>query len=159
MGLNFKQFHNLVLVPTLRPLNVEVPYTDKARVLVMETLWHESGGLRYLAQWPNNGPGVGLCMYERPTWDWISTKYERVLRDLFGYQEFGGLALNLGLCVAMCRLRYAVVSEPIPELSQGVQARGSYWGKYYQTTNDPAKNQLYVAHAADIPWANNQWEV
>lgn len=161
MGLNFKQFHKAVLVPTLARLNEVssvIRYTAEAGVLVAETIWHESDGLCCLYQHPD-GPAHGICMYEKPTWDWIYGKYKATIQvALTGSVEaefsFEDLDSNLALCVAMCRLRYQVVREPLPKL-EGLQARAAYWGKYYQTQSDPDKIALYCSHANDIPWREN----
>lgn len=45
---------------------------------------------------------------------------------------------NLQFATAMARLRYFVVKEPLPTIISP-DALADYWGRNYQTTNDPKK--------------------
>jgi len=165
MGLYFPQFDKLVLMPTLTKLSPEIPDSAVGRLLVAETLWHESDGLYNLAQVPWNGPGTGLCMYEEPTFMWITRAWLLEKKPAL-WQKFETIAVswpeiafeeviwNLQLAVALCRVRYFVVKDPLPSLDDGIQARARYWGEHYQTQNDPWKISQYIKHAQAIPWGS-----
>ena len=148
--MNWKQFYNLVLIPTLHKLEPDIPYSKQAELLVSETIFHESGGLNYIAQIPNDGPGLGICMMEKPTWDWLTTGKYSWVPEIWGHASFSDLTSNLALCVAMCRLRYWVVKDSLPPLSYGINGRADYWGKFYQTENDPVKKAKYIYDARDL---------
>lgn len=158
MGLHPKQFKELVLSPTLEYFHPEIPYIENSEWLVFETIWHESGGLRFLAQWPKNGPGIGPCSMEEETWDWlikvlkkkvlISTKFH----DMFGKPELRRLFSDLALNVFMTRFRYFVVKNPLPKAT--IEARADFWNRFYQTVDDQPgidKDEAqYIADAYDL---------
>lgn len=154
MGLHVKQFKKLILDPTLDYFSPEINNSNCAKLLTLETIWHESGGLIYLAQFPYNGPAKGICQMEKPTFEWLvdfymgnSLIYPK-FSTIFGKPSFDDLIWNLKLCVAMCRIRYYVMPNPLPE--DNIQARAKYWGQHFQTTNDPVKISQYIAHAYDL---------
>jgi len=156
MGLDHNQFRDLILVPTLKALEPEVKYSDKADIITDETIWHESAGLTCIAQKLNAGSygaGRGIGMTERPTYNWLWGRYAKILieKEIAIKGTFEELHGNWELAVAMCRLRYFVRPEPLPAISEGVEARAAYWGRFYQTSNDPKKIALYIQHARSIP--------
>lgn len=151
MGLDLLQFKTYVLYPTMVAMGEK---NANAICLVMETIWHESDGLRYLAQ-VGNGPARGLGQCEPPTFDWLVgdylPKHQPALWGAFGAISphwpsipFEELAWNLRLATALVRVRYLAAPGTIPTTLEG---RAAYWGKYYQTDSDPAKIQLYIQHA------------
>lgn len=151
--MDLKQFEKKILHPTLVHIQSVIPYSYTGELLTGETIWHESDGLKYIQQL-GDGPGYGICMMEEPTWYWlVGTSYANVeyrrgvkIRDC----NFEDLLSDWSLGVAMCRLRYYVVKESLPDLSLGVQGRASYWGRYYQTQNDPIKIKDYLVDAAEM---------
>lgn len=153
--MDFKQLHTLVIVPTLLCLEPEIKYKEKDDKIVTETLWHESECFTCIAQRLNSGnfgAGSGLGMTERPTWNWLYGRYQALIHAKVPTTgSYLDLYWNNKLAVIMCRLRYLVVTEPIPELTEGLDARAVYWGKWYQTGNDPVKIELYKKHARLIP--------
>jgi hypothetical protein len=154
MGLDLDDFHFYVLDPTLKWLHPEVPYTANGYHITRETLWHESDGLTYIAQ-VGGGPARGLGQCERHTFDWLTKDYlpnqKPALWAKFGAISpnwpsigFDELTWNLRLAVALVRVRYLPDPEPIPST---IVKRAAYWGRVYQTTNDPVKIQAYIDHA------------
>ena len=135
MGLHVKQFHDLILEPTLQSLYPAIPHGDVARLLVLETMWHESGALTFLRQHPN-GPALGLCQMERPTFDWLmdELKTRQSFRGILGRLGafspnwpsimFEELAWNMKLAVAFVRLRYYIVPLSLPTPPDGLLVAG-----------------------------------
>ena len=150
VAIYMRHLRDLVVRPTLKALHPEIPYSQNAECLVMETIAHESGVEAYLNQYPD-GPARGIAQIEEPTFFWLkdltSTRYQSLgtkLFQLFGEPEHDQLSARMDLSVAFCRLRYFIVKEPIPDTLEG---RASYWARYYQTTNDPQKIQNYIDDA------------
>lgn len=153
MGLDITDFRRVV-ISTLAFLSPELPYTDSGMRITLETCFHESDGLRYLHQM-NNGPARGIGQCERPTFEWLTGDYIPVhqpslcakLKSKWPNALFDDLAGNLSLSVALVRCRYLPDPEPIPSTIEG---RAAYWGRVYQTTNDPVKIQAYINNARRI---------
>lgn len=154
MGIHVRQFVDLILDPALKEFEPEIQYNNSAKLLTLETIWHESDGLIYLAQYPHNGPALGVCQMEKPTFDWLVSGFipNSLLKHKFSYifnnPSFKDLSWNLKLCVIMCRIRYYVVPQSLP--SDNTNDRAKYWGRYYQTTNNPDKIAQYIARAYDL---------
>ena len=157
LGLHVKQFRDLILNPTLDYFSPEINNSKCAKSLVLETIWHESGGLTYIAQFPYNGPAKGVLQMEKPTFEWLNKFIPNSLisnkfSSIFGKLSFDDLIWNLKLCVAMCRIRYLVVKAPLP--NDNVQSRAAYWNTYYQTSDDQPgidKDEMqYISHAYDL---------
>lgn len=158
-GLDPRQFDRHVIKPTLAGLDPAIPDTDTAYRLVWETIWHESNGLRAIAQY-GGGPGLGVAQIEPPTFAWLNewldrpqnARFRNAIQHTTGRVWFGFsfLPVDLALSVAFCRLRYWVVPSPLPNPADGVRSRAHYWGKYYQTTNDPVKIAKYVIDAEQL---------
>ncbi len=153
MGLNWHQFERLILRPTLADAQSVIPSSEVAVKLVGETIWHESGGLTYLAQVPHDGPALGLCQMEGPTFGWLMKKIlnnSNLTPELTRYGIAFKDLLDPRFAVIMCRYRYWVVPEALPEGS--LRARANYWGQYYQTTQNQDKIAQYILAAGRIPW-------
>jgi len=158
LGLYAPQFNKLIVLPTLSEIDPEIKYTGVAQRLVLETIFHESNGLTYLAQLPFNGPACGIAQIEEPTFDWLvhqvlprnpklSLKFTKISPN-YPNIPFKELVWNLKLCVALCRLRYFVVPAMLPE--DTIEDRAAYWSKYYQTSNDSAKTKLFIQHSNQL---------
>jgi hypothetical protein len=150
IAIYMSNLRDLVVRPTLKALHPEIPYTQNAECLVMETIAHESGVGTYLNRYPQ-GPARGIAQIEEPTFFWLmdltSTRYQSIgtkLFQLFGEPEHDQLSARMDLSVAFCRFRYFIVKEPIPDT---LEERAAYWARYYQTTNDPQKIQNYIDDA------------
>ena len=159
MGLDTAQFVELVY-ETLDAFKDVMPNPPVAQHLVVETLAHESDGFTCLKQ--VGGPALGMCQMELPTWNdlWFRflqanhVKFADLLSKLrvecaYGeFPKFQDLRWNIRLAIAMCRLKY--FSHPAPLPDDTLEARAAYWGYVYQTTRDPAKIALYMAHAKEM---------
>jgi hypothetical protein len=153
MGLSLQDFKEFAVYPTLHLLAPHAPYTEDSLDLVVETVFHESDGLRYLAQ-VGGGPGRGLGQCEPPTFEWLIKGVlpkRPALWAKFGAISpnwpsigFDELTWNLRLAVALVRVRYLPDPQAIPGT---LEERAKYWGRVYQTTNDPVKIQAYIDHA------------
>lgn len=69
--MDYNQFRELVVEPTLFYANEVIPYTEEAVDLLMMTAAHESNGCSYIKQ--INGPALGVYQMEPSTeadiWD------------------------------------------------------------------------------------------
>jgi hypothetical protein len=150
VAIYMRHLRDLVVRPTLKALDPQIPYSQNAECLVMETIAHESGLGTYLSQYPY-GPARGVAQIEESTFSWLkdltSTRYQSIgtkLFQLFGEPEHDQLSARMDLSVAFCRFRYFIVKEPIPDTLEG---RASYWARYYLTTNDSQKIKNYIDDA------------
>ena len=113
----------------------------------MFTVAHESDMGTFLAQYPKDGPAIGISMIEEATFNWLVTVLAAKPRLQLKFRElaidknfqFKEITWNLALAVAFTRLRYAVVKEPLPTEETGVKGLAKYWAKFYQTTMDEVK--------------------
>lgn len=128
-------FRNIVRV-TLKGLGL---WSPEAEELIIGTAAHESG-FRDIAQ-IGGGPALGICQMEPDTHNDIWKNYLRYqpdksskLRDLF--DEVAGDAScmlgNVPYAIAMCRIHYSRVPEPLPAVDD-LNAQAAYWKKYYNT--------------------------
>lgn len=148
MGIHPGQFREFVVRPVLKHLDPEIPYSEVAEELLMLTVAHESDMGTYLRQYPQ-GPARSVYQIERATFAWLvdylSAPSQAKLRAKFSACNsnmglyFDELAWNLALATAYARLRYWVAPDPLPIDKKDVKALATYWGKHYQTTNDPVK--------------------
>jgi hypothetical protein len=154
MGLDLRQFIDEVLRPTLMALEPELPHTMGGFSITIETVWHESDGLKYIAQL-NDGPAKGLGQCEYPTFNWLTREYLPIFKPAL-WSKFGAispnwpaigfdeLTWNLRLAVALVRCRYLPDPSPIPST---LEERAVYYSRVYQTSNDPVKTQQYINNA------------
>lgn len=157
MGLNWTQFHAGVLVPALKALEPQIPYSEVADRLVAETIWHESDRLRALGQYPIGGvsettpfgPGLGVCSMEQPTWNWLVNTPGCPNEMLF--DDYESLAWDLRLNVIACRYRYFIDQRALPKLEDGVEARATYWWKVYNG-GQVDRRPDYIRNAKEILW-------
>ncbi len=140
----------------IRPLLKEIKLWNKsAENLIVGTGLVESN-LSYLVQ--NCGPALGLWQIEPPTYQWIKYKIAcdktlqtRILAAL-NYSELPdevNLIYNLGLSIIICRIKYLLSPQPLPD-SNDVKKLSLYWGEIYNTRSDPLQMnrfcELYHKH-------------
>jgi len=134
--INIQHFRNAVVRPVLDGLGLR---SAAAEELVMGTAAHESG-LTYLKQ-VGGGPALGVCQMEPATHDdiWKNfLEYRPVLasdlRDMFGPAAGAAahLVWNLAYAVAMCRIHYLRVKDPLPQV-EDVDGLAAYWKAHYNT--------------------------
>ena len=132
--IKIEHFLDEVVIPTLKELDM---YSEEACLLIVGTAIQESR-LHYLKQIPS-GIAKGICQMEEATHDdiWDNfLKYKPEIKEkLMGLTNqsmdlVDQLKGNLYYAVAMCRIHYYRVSEPLPNDLAGM---ARYWKKYYNT--------------------------
>ena len=132
--MDAKQLTELVVRPTLKSIGL---HSEAAEQLVVGTIFVESRA-KYLKQ-IGNGPALGIVQMEPATHDDIWDNYLRYRGSLA--HEVAKLArchvpaeliTNLAYAVAMCRVHYRRVPEPLPEAGD-IPALARYWKRYYNT--------------------------
>lgn len=156
--MDVNQFKRLILEPTLGELHPEIPFSGVAYRLILETIWHESGGLKNIIQVPNDGPAYGICQMEKPTFEWLvesvlpnkpqlSLKFVKISAT-YPYIDFKELLWNLKLNVALCRLRYLVVPDALPE--DNLEARAKYWFQFYNASEVQVRLHHFMIDAKEL---------
>lgn len=156
LGLDANHFRNLVVTPTLHELDPEVPYSDVAEMLVLETIWHESSKFTYLAQLPHYGPALGIAQIEQATFNWLIDVIKKKplwakFKNIAVMQpdiEFSQLAWNLKLSVALCRYRYSVIPDKLPDNT--IEARAEYWYQHYNGSGVISRKYHFAANSRDL---------
>ena len=122
--MNAKQLRELVIRPTLRYLDPEIPYSETAVELLMMTAAHESNLGEYIAQ--INGPALGIYQMEPATEEDIHTNFlghRRNLEDLVCNLDVAALVedkdgrdliYSLPYATAMARVHYYRDSQALP---------------------------------------------
>ena len=132
--IKIEHFLDEVVIPTLKELDM---YSEEACLLIVGTAIQESR-LHYLKQIPS-GIAKGICQMEEATHDdiWDNfLKYKPEIKEkLMGLTNqsmdlVDQLKGNLYYAVALCRIHYYRVSEPLPYDLAGM---ARYWKKYYNT--------------------------
>lgn len=159
MSIDIKQFHDLILVPTLNSMGL---YSKEACQIIIGTGCQESK-FTFIHQ-EDKGPALGFFQCEPAT-------YKSIINNVFLYNvamkqrfqavlgseimpDFSGLMWNLKLACIVCRLHYLRVNEEIPIDLKG---QAAYYKKYYNTPLGKATEQEYIdnfnKYAAHI-WEN-----
>jgi hypothetical protein len=155
MSISFHQFKEHVVIPTLKYLDSEIPYSDEAVDLLMLTCGHESKGGRFLTQ-SGGGPARGVYQMELATHDDIWDNFIK-------YRKGGGLSyflnstsgestpadsliMNLSYATAMARVHYWRVKEPLPSKDDMgyLDKLGKYAKLYYNTHEGKATASKYT---------------
>jgi len=142
--IDLDQFRDYIVEPTLEDLGL---MSTSAVELVIGTALQESH-LTYIKQL-GNGPALGVCQMEPDTHDdiWDNfLRYRDVLSD--AVLEIGGpdareLIWNLKYSVAMCRVHYRRVSNPLPQAGD-LSGHAQYWKTYYNTELGSGTTQEYI---------------
>lgn len=153
MPISAKDLREFIVRPTLKYLDPEIPYSQTAENLLMGTAAQESH-LMYLDQLtPGPGPAYGLWQMEKATHKWLWDSY--IQKDPALKAKFDGLVSafpdehmdqmrsNLAFAVAMARMRYMVVKEPMPQ-SGKIEDIAAYYKKYYNTYKGSATVQQFI---------------
>lgn len=140
MSIDSRQLRKLVVDPTLSNLNL---YSESASDLIMGTIAQESNMGTYIKQL-GEGPALGICQMEPNTYIDICDHYLSFRNDLRAnlyntigwFQDYeppkGWLIFNLAFAVAMCRIHYLRVPEPLPRYGD-IMGYAEYWKKHYNT--------------------------
>jgi hypothetical protein len=127
MSYDKRQFEDLIK-RVLRDTDAEL-LSDAAINLLLGTAAQESAFGTYLRQ--IRGPAIGAFQMEPATFDWLRNKYKERYPHL-EQCEAQDMEWDMGLAIVMARLRYRVVSAPLPT-ADDVAALATYWKKYYNT--------------------------
>lgn len=123
--IDYTQFRELVVVPTLKYLDSVIPFSEEAVDLLMLTAAHESKGGTYLKQ--INGPALGIYQMEPETEADIWENYLDYRRKIWEkLEKLTGTAIlldrdgedlihNLAYATAMARVHYFRVPQPLPK--------------------------------------------
>lgn len=153
--MDIKQFDKLIAYPILNSLlPPEIPYSSVAHRLILETIYHESQRMIFIAQNPNYGPAHGFLQMEQPTFQWlvndvipklnINSKFRKI-SFTFPDMQFDELNGNLYLNVVMCRIRYYAVPYKLPE--NNLESRADYWYKFYNASGVPERRENFIKDA------------
>jgi hypothetical protein len=137
------QFKDLIVVPTLKYLDPEIPFSDAAVNLLLLTWATESHGGKYIKQL-GGGPALSVFQMERATHDdhwknWLRykpdlwTKVDTLtLRHQFLLDRFDELAGNLYYATAMARVHYFRSRYPLPSADDEI-GLAMMWKDVYNT--------------------------
>ncbi len=156
--IDFNQFKEHVVVPTLKYLDGEIPYSEEAVDLLMLTCAHESRGGTYLRQKGMTGysGAFGVYQMEMDTSFDIYVNFinhrpslEVLIQGLdFGFLDISicDLSTNLTYATAMARVHYWRVKEALPSKDDTnyMSKLGDYAKKYYNTHLGKARSSKYV---------------
>lgn len=106
-------------------------YSESATNLLMGTAAQESRFGHFLKQL-GKGPALGPFQIEPETYEWLRRKYGK--KYGFSAVPASRLQEDLRLSILVCRLRYLVVREPLPEAGN-LQAMAKYWKRWYNTAD------------------------
>jgi hypothetical protein len=135
------QFKDLIVVPTLKYLDPEIPFSDAAVNLLLLTWATESQGGKYIKQL-GGGPALSVFQMERDTHDdhwknWLRykpdlwTKVDKLtLRHQFLLDRFDELAGNLYYATAMARVHYYRSSYKLPDADDEIGLAMMWKGVY-----------------------------
>ncbi|WP_136487860.1 hypothetical protein [Vibrio sp. H11] len=144
-----------VVRPTLQKLGL---YSRAAEQLVVGTIYQESRA-EYLVQL-NHGPALGLVQMEPATYHDIWNHflaYNRPLAnkitELAAMESLDDdmlphptqLVTNLAFAVAMCRVHYWRVKEPLPAAGD-VPGLAAYWKAHYNTELGDGTEAEFIKH-------------
>jgi hypothetical protein len=136
--INYMDFRHVILIPTLRYLAPEIPFSRSAEALVGGTAATESGFTRLRAASGGEGRGLYCCTPEMHRRVHEILADSAALRDkisalLSSHAEpFDQLAGNWPYATAICRVHYRQVEEDLPEDPLDYQAMASYWHRHYR---------------------------
>lgn len=152
--MDVPQFRREIVRPTLHTLDMWSEASDR---LMVGTACHESDGLKFIRQL-GGGPALSFFQIEPATARdvverWLGQPQRKPLADKFRIAfEFewhhrieARLICDMRFACAVARLVYWRVKEPLPA-ADDVPGLASYWGRHYQTTNNPAKIAMWVAN-------------
>lgn len=142
------QFRDYIIDPTLEDLGM---FSTAGVELVMGTAIQESN-LRYLKQL-GDGPAVGVCQMEPATYVDIWENYLRYQDELrrrvlaiARTDERPGAELmihDLKFSVAMCRIHYRRVRDPLPAAGD-TEGQARYWKRFYNTPLGKGTVEEYI---------------
>jgi hypothetical protein len=142
LQLNVQEFKAFCLIPTLETMG-EKFCGQSAENIVLFTIAHES----LMGAWRKQmgcGAALGIVQMEPPTYNWLAKKYPDVILKFYPeIPRFEAIENDDVLAVIMCRLRYYVVKEPLPE-PDDIKGMARYWKEYYNTNEGKGNEQEFI---------------
>ena len=140
MTISEKQLREFVIEPVLQEVNL---YSKAAENLLILTYACEGiiNNVSYIKQ--TKGPALGVIQMEPATHKWmrdyISARSSLLMKVVEWIINTGGyheerLIYDLKYAFLMCRMRYLVVPEGLPN-ENDIHGLASYWKKYYNTVH------------------------
>ena len=123
-------------------------YSQDAFNLVCGTIAQETHFGKYIKQ--VKGPALGICQIEPNTFKDIVENYlsykghlRKLIQETCNINEFKAesLVYNLAFSIAICRIFYLRISEPLPYTLEGY---AKYYKKYYNTPLGKATEQEFI---------------
>ena len=149
MSINVNQLKNLVIIPTLKILNL---YSEADVNLLLGTCAQESQMGTFLHQ--ITGPALGIYQMEpfthndlwatflnNPKHHFLAT----TIMNKISCQEEDALVYNLRYATAMTRVFYLRVPEAIPPAND-INKLATYWKKYYNTEKGSGRVEEFIAN-------------
>jgi len=134
------QMLDQIITPVNKGLGLWSPAADR---LVLCTCEVESGfdAVRQVLNSGKYGAAFGPSQMEKATFDYLVDEYipkrrpdliQKIWQTCYLKEWPGieGMIWNLRFAVAMCRIRYVPVPEPLPDVND-IEGMGRYWLKYY----------------------------
>ena len=144
MSLNRKQFEAAIReVLATAPRSID---GDAAVRLLLGTAAQESGFGTYLKQ--ISGPACGVFQIEPTTAEWLEDSARQdfklwLLPFRAGHSIPWALKYHLDYSIAMCRMRYLKVKEPIPHT---LERQAAYWKQYHNTAQGKGTIEEYISN-------------
>lgn len=140
MGINYKQLRNLVVVPTLKEMDM---YGEVDVNLVMGTFAQESLMGTYIKQ-QGGGPGLGIAQVEPFTYNDLWNRFPQHFRHMkyFDKPDPTQLIWDLKLSTVVCRIKYYSIKSKLPESS--IEGMAAYWKKWYNTPLGSGTEQSFI---------------
>lgn len=153
MGIDAVQLLNHVIRPTLQGLGLGGPAAER---LVLATAAHESHCGTFLRQ-IRNGPALGIYQMEPATHNDIAVRwpprhedvYQRMLRLCGPSFDSARLVYDLRYATAMCRLRYYMAPQALPEADDW-EGLARMWKDVYNTRLGKGTVPQFLADCRDF---------
>ena len=149
MSTDIGQLTSLVIVPTLKYLNPEIPFSNSAVKLLQMTLAHESNCGQYIAQL--GGPALGIYQMEPSTEMDIERNFLEYREELQYKVDQTGHCVNKisslldpVYATAIARVHYYRDKESLPD-STDLIGLANYAKRVYNTEEGKATARDYYA--------------
>lgn len=149
MATDIGQLTALVIVPTLKYLNPEIPFSNSAVKLLQMTLAHESNCGQYIAQL--GGPALGIYQMEPATEMDIERNFLDYREDIqYMVDQTGHCVnkisslLNPVYATAMARVHYYRDKEALPD-AKDLIGLANYAKRVWNTEEGKATSRDYYA--------------
>jgi hypothetical protein len=140
MAFEKNQFRDLII----RTLGEIELYSPAATNLLLGTAAQESAFGTHLVQM-GGGPAVGAFQMEPATFAWLQAKFRNGYGRYAANAKAQDMEHDLKLAIIMCRLRYYVAPDALPEAGN-VPALAVMWKKVYNTPKGAGTIQEFIAN-------------